>query len=102
MQINPQHAGWILHTTLVAMDGEVLDQQYYQYLSSISFLELLRDRQKTKKDWESNPYPVRYHLHICQILNYLSAGLQIKTCVTEEELEFHAKHEQALIDANSP
>jgi hypothetical protein len=100
MAIKENHAGWLLHTTLVGKDGKNIDQQCYQHGSSIDMLELLKDRKATKKEWESEKnHVVFYYLHLMQIVSYGSAGVLISTYVTEADLEEYAKHEQALIDA---
>jgi hypothetical protein len=101
MAIKENHAGWLLHTTLVDKQGKNIDQQIYQHISSIDMLKLLKDRKATKQEWESEKnHLVFYYLHLMQIVSYGSAGVLVTTFVTESDLEEYAKHEQSLIDAN--
>ena len=100
MAIKENHAGWLLHTTLVDSKGKNIDQQMYQMGNSTDMLNLFLERKKTKKEWESDKsHIVSYHLHLMQIVSYGSAGVLIRDKATEEELTEYAKHEQALIDA---
>jgi hypothetical protein len=99
MDINENHAGWILHSTIVNKDGSLISQVAYQLTSSISMLELLKER----KEWAKKECEFPMHFHLVQICTYApSSGFTALTYPTEEELEFYAKHEQALIDANKP
>lgn len=98
MKISPNHAGWLLHSTIVNKDGSLISQVCYQLTSSISMLELLRIKERAKKECE---FPM--HFHLIQICTYApSSGFVAMTYPTEEELEFYANHEQALIDSNKP
>jgi hypothetical protein len=100
MKINESHAGWLLHSTMVNKDGSLLGHACYQLTSSIDMLELYRERNEWAK---ANDKYVTTHFHLIQIFVYdcrkmWAAG----SYPTEELLEFYAKHEQALIDANKP
>jgi hypothetical protein len=99
MKINPSHAGWLLHSTIVNKDGSLISQVCYQHSSSIEMLALLKER----KEWAKNECPMFItHFHLIQIHTYPPAELfNALTYPTEAELEFYAKHEQALIDAKS-
>ena len=98
MQINENHAGWILHSTIVNKDGSLISQVCYQLTSSISMRELLKER----KEWAKKECEFPMHFHLIQILCYTQKAFVAFTYPTEAELEFYANHEQALIDANKP
>ena len=99
MKINPNHAGWLLHSTIVNKDGSLISQICYQHTSSIDMLELLKDR----KEWAKKECEFPMHFHLVQIVVYAPSNAFVAfTYPTEAELEFYAKHEQALIDANKP
>lgn len=97
MEINPNHAGWLLHSTIVNKDGSLISQVCYQLTSSIDMLALLKDR----KEWAKNECQFPCHFHLVRVNIYSpSNGFVVSTYPDESELEFYAKHEQALIDAN--
>ena len=98
MKISPNHAGWLLHSTIVNKDGSLISQVCYQHSSSIEMLALLKER----KEWAKNECPMFLtHFHLIQICTFPPTELfNAMTYTTEAELEFYAKHEQALIDAN--
>lgn len=99
MKINPNHAGWLLHSTIVNKDGSLISQICYQHTSSIDMLELLKER----KEWAKKECDFPMHFHLIQICTYApSSGFVAHTYFTEEELEFYAKHENALTDAYKP
>ena len=96
MKINPNHAGWLLHSTIVNKDGSLISQVCYQHASSIEMLALLKER----KEYAKNECGFPMHFHLIQIAIYAPTnGFTALTYPTEEELEFYAKHEQALLDA---
>ena len=98
MKINPSHAGWLLHSTIVNKDGGLISQVCYQQSSSIEMLALLNER----KEWSKKETQFPMHFHLIQICVYPpSNGFVAMTYPTEAELEFYAKHEQTLIDAQS-
>lgn len=99
MKITESHAGWLLHSTIVNKDGSYISQVCFQHTSSIEMLALLKER----KEWAKTECQFPMHFHLIQICVYPpSNGFSALTYPTEEELEFYAKHEQALIDANKP
>jgi hypothetical protein len=99
MKISPNHAGWLLHSTIVNKDGSLISQVCFQHSSSIEMLALLKER----REWAKNDCQFPMHFHLIQICTYApSSGFTAMTYPTEEELEFYANHEQALIDANKP
>jgi hypothetical protein len=98
MKINENHAGWLLHSTIVNKDGSLISQVCYQHTSSIDMLELLKER----KEWAIKECQFPMHFHLIQILVYAHKAFVSFSYPTEEELEFYAKHEQALIDSNKP
>ena len=99
MKISPHHAGWLLHSTIVNNDGSLISQVCFQHSSSIDMLALLKER----KEWAKNECPFPMHFHLIQVSTYApSNGFTAMTYPTEDELEFYAKHEQELIDANKP
>jgi hypothetical protein len=98
MDIKENHAGWILHSTIVKKDGSLISQIAYQQTSSIAMLELLKER----KEWAKKECNYPMYFHLIQILTYNHRAFVAYTYPTEEELEFYAKHEQALIDAYKP
>lgn len=99
MKISPNHAGWLLHSIIVNKDGSLISQVCFQHSSSIEMLALLKER----REWAKNECPFQMHFHLIQICTYApSSGFTALTYPTESELEFYAKHEQALIDANKP
>lgn len=105
MKINPNHAGWLLHSTIVNKDGSLISQVCFQHTSSIDMLALLKER----KEWAKKECDFPMHFHIIQILTYkhndvytCSNAFVALTHLTEEDLEFYAKNEQALIDSNKP
>jgi len=61
-------------------------------------LELLKER----KEWAEKVCNFPLHFHLIQILAYSQKAFVALTYPTEAELEFYAKHEQALIEANKP
>lgn len=96
MEINKNHAGWLLHNTIVNKDGSLISQVCYQLTSSIDMLELLKER----KEWAKSECEFPMHFHLSRVNIYSPTnGFVVSTYPTEEELEFYAKHEQALIDA---
>ena len=101
MEIKNNITCWILHTTLVGSDdAECLDQQIYHHSNAIDMRDLYKDRKATKTEWETEKNPcVKYHLHLFYVMNYGSAGVLICENDAEDLLEAHAKHEQALTDA---
>ena len=100
MKINTNHAGWLLHSTIVNKDGSLISQVCYQHSSSIEMLALLKER----REWAKNEYPMFLtHFHLIQIHTYPPTELfNAMTYPTEAELEFYASKEQELIDANKP
>ena len=99
MEINPNHAGWLLHSVIVDKNGSLISQVCFQHTSSIDMLALLKER----KEWAKKECQFPMHFHLIQIFTYApSSGFCALTYPTEAELEFYAKHEQALIDANKP
>lgn len=98
MKINENHAGWILHSTIVNKDGSLISQVAYQLDSSIAMLELIKER----KEWAEKECEFPMHLHLIQILTYSHKAFVAFTYPTEKELEFYAKQEQELIDAYKP
>lgn len=100
MEIKNNIICWLLHTTLVGNQGECLDQQLYQHSNAIDMRDLYKDRKETKAEWESEKNPcVKYHLHLTYVCSYGSAGILVSESDAEDLLEAHAKHEQALLDA---
>lgn len=98
MKINPSHAGWLLHSTIVNKDGSLISQVCYQHSSSIEMLALLKDR----KAWAKNETQYPMHFHLIQINTFPPSNEFVAmTYTTEAELEFYAKQEQTLIDAQS-
>jgi hypothetical protein len=96
MKINPNHAGWLLHSTIVDKNGSAISQVCFQHTSSIEMLALLKER----KEWAKNGCNFPMHLHLIQISTFApSSGFVANTYVSEEELEFYAKEEQNLIDS---
>jgi hypothetical protein len=99
MKINPNHAGWLLHSTMVNKDGSLISQVCFQHSSSIEMLALLKER----REWAKKECGFPMHFHLIQITVYApSHGFVASTYPREEELEFYAKHEQELINANKP
>jgi hypothetical protein len=99
MKINPNHAGWLLHSTMVNKDGSLISQVCYQHSSSLDMLALLKER----KEWAKKECQFPMHFHLIQITTYApSNGFVACTYPLETELEFYAKHEQELIDAHHP
>lgn len=99
MKINENHAGWLLHSTIVNEDGSLISQVCYQLTSSIDMLELLKER----KEWAKKECKFPMHFHLIQIMVYApSKGFVASTYPTEAELEFYASKEQEIIDANKP
>lgn len=98
MKIKENHAGWILNSTTVNTDGSLISQVAFQHTSSTEMLALLKER----KAWAKNECQFTVHLHLIQILVFIHGDFVACTYPTEEELEFYANHEQALIDANKP
>ena len=102
MELKNNITCWLLHTTLVDNEGKCLDQQIYQHNSSLDMLKLIKDRKQTKAVWETEKNAcVKYHLHLTYACSYGTAGILVCENNAEELLEAHAKHEQALIDAQS-
>lgn len=96
MKISPNHAGWLLHSTIVNKDGSLISQVCFQHTSSIEMLALLKER----KEWAKKECKFPMHFHLIQICTYAPAsGFTALTYPTEAELEFYATHEQALIDS---
>jgi hypothetical protein len=98
MKINENHAGWLLHSTIVNEDGSLVSQVCYQLTSSIDMLELLKER----KEWAKKECKFPMHFHLIQILCYTQKAFVAFTYPTEAELEFYASKEQEIIDANKP
>lgn len=99
MKINPNHAGWLLHSTIVNKDGSLISQVCYQHTSSIDMLALLNDR----KEWAKKECNYPMYFHLIQITTYANSNEFVaSTYPLETELEFYAKHEQELINANHP
>lgn len=91
---------WLLHSTLVDNQGECLDQQLYQHGNAIDMRDLYKDRKATKTEWETEKNAcVKYHIHLTYVKSFGSAGILVCENDAEELLEAHAKHEQALLDA---
>lgn len=90
--INPNHAGWLLHSNIVNKDGSLISQVCYQLTSSIDMLELYKERLEwAKKECE---FPVHFHLiHLCI---YPPSNFVAFTYPTMEDLEFYAKKEQEI------
>ena len=101
-KINPNHAGWLMHLTIVRPDGSLVHQTCYQMSTSSEMLKLYDAEIVSQHKELMDRFPLIRHVHLMQVLLFpYSNSFCVSTGSSREELEFYANKEKELIDSNS-